>query len=874
MQPILKTLLICMALLFGTVLFGQSTYKNPIISGMNPDPSICRVGNDFYLVTSTFEYFPGLPIYQSKDLVHWKMIGYVLSRASNCPLGGAHSSGGNYAPTIRYNNGTYYVTCTNYGGQGSQGAFYVTATNPAGPWSEPHWVNNWGVDPSLLFANDSIYYVHPDDKGNFLMTTLNPATGKFYKDPKIIAHGTGSSSPEGPHLYKINDYYYLMSAEGGTGYQHMEVIQRSESPWGPYELSPTNPVISNKSAPGNPFQAIGHADLVQLQNGSWWLICLGIRPKGGNYQHLGRETFLAPVLWNADGWPKGGTNGVMKEEYPIPILSEYIWDEETNRDNFDNITLNLPWNFVRNPYDKDWSLTEKPGYLRLKGSKINLREKDSPAFVARRQTAFNMVASTKISFIPTTNNEEAGLVVRADDMNHYDLLITRFAGRRVVMLRKYLLDKVTKVNYKEISDGDIILRVSATELQYQFWVQEEGKPALLIGTAATKDISNENIGGFIGAFIGMYASGNGTPNVNPADFDWFEYEEDPILPYSWSVGSKDALNQMFAPEIISASSVSYNKVKLVWNNISNETGYIIEKNINDKFESISYTLANDTMFTDDGLSEKTLFIYRVIARNDVGYSYPSIATSVLTLPKPGPFLGAPSQILGKIEAENYDYGEYGEAWYDSDTINRGGRCRTEGVDVEDCWDTGGGYAIGWINNGEWVEYTIDVNDTIVNVELRIASQNGGSIKFELDGEEIAKTNISATGGYQTWKTVTLPNLKLTKGRNKKLKMTFLESGFNINWINFTKVTLTSINEDKNEGIKVYPNPTGDVLNIESKNFKYTHIDIYNLQGKCLLSQSIDYQPKNLLHFYLSDGQYILSLSDKEQKKTIKFIVIR
>ncbi len=530
-------LLGCVIFLLGGPLLGQTTFKNPILTGMNPDPSICRVDDDFYLVTSSFEYFPGLPIYHSRDLIHWKQIGHALSRASNCPLGGAYSSGGNYAPTIRYHNGTFYVACTNYGGQGSQGAFYVTATNPAGPWSDPHWVHSWGVDPSLLFANDSIYYLYPDDKSNFLLATVNSITGKFHKTPQIIAHGTGSASPEGPHLYKINGYYYLMSAEGGTGYQHMEVIQRSKSPWGPYEVSPINPVISHKDSPINPFQAIGHADLLQLQDGSWWLVCLGFRPRGGNYHHLGRETFLVPVTWNENGWPKGGNNGVVDSVLTAPNLPEHIWEKDPVRDDFNSTNLNLYWNFIRNPYPADWSLNEKPGYLRLRGSKVSLKEKDSPAFIGRRQSAFNLVASTKISFIPTATNEEAGLVVRGDDNNHYDLFITMIAGKRVVMFRKYLQGKIVSENYKEIPDGDIILRVSATDLQYKFWVQEEGKTATLIDFAATKDISTEEIGGFIGAYIGMYASGNGRANTNPADFDWFDFEEDLMSPYYWSVGA-------------------------------------------------------------------------------------------------------------------------------------------------------------------------------------------------------------------------------------------------------------------------------------------------------------------------------------------------
>lgn len=522
------TVVIVLSIIFwGSSSKGQTTFKNPILTGMNPDPSICRVGDDFYLVTSTFEYFPGVPVYHSKDLVHWKQIGHVLSRPSNCPLGGAYTSGGNFAPAIRYNNGTFYVTCTNYGGRGSQGAFYVTATNPAGPWSDPVWVGNWNVDPSILFANDSMYWVSPDNKGSFMVGTFDPVQKKFIKPLQLIASGLGGSSPEGPHMYKINGYYYLMSAEGGTGYEHREVIQRSKSPYGPFEPSPFNPVVSNMNHPESPFQAIGHADLVQLKDGSWWLVSLGFRPKGGKYHHLGRETFLAPVNWTEDGWPIAGKKGVMMEEFPVPNLPVHKWEKESVRDNFDNTTLALQWNFLRNPYENDWSLTEKPGCLRLKGSKVSVKEKDSPAFVGRRQTAFNMSASTKVSFVPTTANEEAGLVVHGNDANHYNLLITLHEGKRVVLFRKYLKDEVVSTKYKQIADGDIVLRITATDLEYQFWAQGKGEKAELLGTASIKDIATENIGGFIGAYIGMYASGNGSVNTNPADFDWFDYEEEP-----------------------------------------------------------------------------------------------------------------------------------------------------------------------------------------------------------------------------------------------------------------------------------------------------------------------------------------------------------
>lgn len=872
MKKVILSILVSLSLILG---HSQTTFKNPILTGMNPDPSICRVGDDYYLVTSTFEYFPGLPIYQSKDLVHWKMIGYALSRASNNPLMGCESgSGGQYAPTLRYHDSTFYVTCTNYGGQGSQGVFYVTAKNPAGPWSDPHWLDNWYVDPSLMFENDSIYYVSPDNNGSFLLGVINPNTGKFFKPLKKIAEGLGGAAPEGPHMYKIKDYYYLMSAEGGTGYDHREVIQRSKSPRGPFLASPINPVVSHRNDPNNPFQAIGHADLVQLPDSSWWLVCLGIRTKGGNYHHLGRETFLAPVSWNADGWPKVSTDGIVKEELPIPNLTEHIWEKEPIRDNFDSTELRLAWNFVRNPHAGDWSLTEKSGYLRLKGSKISFKEKDSPAFIGRRQTAFNLVASTKISFVPTAENEEAGLVVRGDDKNHYDLLITMFAGKRVVMFRRYLQEKDVNINYKEIPDGDIVLRISATDLEYKFWVQVEGKASELLGTATSKDISTEKIGGFTGTYIGIYASGNGKSNVNPADFDWFDFEEESLPPYEWSNGSKDTLNQMTAPEIISASSSSFESVKIIWKNIENETNYIIEKYADGKFDSVGATQANDTVFINNGLTGNTKYVYRIKAKNDKGLSYPSISVSVWTLPKPSPYFGTPAQVSGKIEAENYDYGEKNEAYYDSDNVNNGGRYRNDGVDIEPCWDTNNGFQICWIDGGEWVVYTVDVNDTIADIQLRVASNSGGNIKLELDGTEIAVTSIATTGGWQTWKTVTLKNVKMEMGKNKKLKVTFVSGGFNFNWINFVKLKPNAINSLKEDLISVYPNPASNKLYIKSKMFRYSNIEIFNLEGKCLLTKTISYLPENKIQFSLPAGQYVLSLNNVNEKRTVRFSVTR
>ncbi|HEX6764246.1 MAG TPA: glycoside hydrolase family 43 protein, partial [Polyangiaceae bacterium] len=280
-------------------------YRNPVIPGFHPDPSVCRVGDDYYLVTSSFEYFPGIPIFTSRDLVNWRQIGHVLTRASQDPLANVASSEGVFAPTIRYANGTFYVVSSIVSGGD---LFYVTATDPAGSWSEPHWLNEsvFGMDPSLFFDDDGkVYYTRHGDgeQGGIFQSEINLTTGQLAAAPREIWGGTGGVWPEGPHLYKINGTYYLMIAEGGTSFDHMETVARSSSPWGPFESFSGNPILTHKGRTGNPIQATGHGDLVQTQNGSYWLVFLGIRPPDGSHHHLGRETFLAPVTFNAQNWP-------------------------------------------------------------------------------------------------------------------------------------------------------------------------------------------------------------------------------------------------------------------------------------------------------------------------------------------------------------------------------------------------------------------------------------------------------------------------------------------------------------------------------------------------------------------------------------------
>lgn len=503
-------------------------FNNPVIPGFYPDPSICRVGDDYYTVHSTFEYFPGVPVMHSKDLVHWRLIGYCLTRNSQLPLQNMRASGGIYAPTIRYHDGTFYMITTNVDGGGN---FYVTAKNPAGPWSEPIWINDGGgIDPSLLFDEDGTVYYHRQQGGRHGCTaqaTIDIETGKLQGELKEIWRGTGGIWPEGPHLYKINGKYYLMISEGGTSYGHSVTVARSDSPWGPFESNPNNPILTHHELDGNPIRAVGHADLVETPDG-WWLVCLAIRPKGGYYHHLGRETFLATVAFE-DGWPVVNKTGTISLKMTAPKLPQRIWPKEPPKDNFNSKKLALKWNYLRNPYQENYSLTERPGFLRLKGSAINLNDKDSPAFIGQRQTDFNCVASTMLEFNPENENEEAGLVARQNDKFHYEIGITMRQGKRQAFFRKVIKGKVIEpVQYVDVKPGPVILTVKAEPLSYEFSCRSRDGTQKFACTALTRDLSVEEIGFddgmcFTGVYFGMYATGNGEKSATPADFDWFEY---------------------------------------------------------------------------------------------------------------------------------------------------------------------------------------------------------------------------------------------------------------------------------------------------------------------------------------------------------------
>lgn len=499
-----------------------TSYRNPIIPGFHPDPSIVRVGQDYYLVTSSFEFFPGVPIFHSRDLVHWTQIGHVLTRPSQLPLAGAPASGGVYAPTLRYHAGTFYMITTNVTGGGN---FYVTATDPAGPWSEPVWLKGQGgIDPSLFFDDDGTVYFASNggapgssEGRGIYMSTLDVKAGTMLTRPRRIWPGTGRRYTEGPHLYKMNGWYYLLVAEGGTEYGHVVTIARSRSPWGPFETCPHDPILTHRDTEADqPIQGTGHADLVQDHEGHWWTVFLAFRPLDGYAHHLGRETFLAPVTWDADGWPVVNGGHTIALDMKVGGLPATPVSPPPVRTTFDR-ALGPEWNYLRNPDPSAYS-TGADGLV-LKGGAVALGHLGSPTWVGRRQEHFVTRASTSLTFATTHSGEEAGLSIYMNPTHRYELAVRAGTGGREVFVRQ-TIGPFVSTETKAIAmrgDAPLVLEVRSSPKEYTFLAGPAG--ALKeVGKASTRYLSSEVAGGFTGVYYGLYAI------AGTATFNWFEYE--------------------------------------------------------------------------------------------------------------------------------------------------------------------------------------------------------------------------------------------------------------------------------------------------------------------------------------------------------------
>jgi alpha-N-arabinofuranosidase len=495
----------------------QVTYNNPIIPGFHSDPSICRVGDDYYLITSTFEYFPGVPVFHSKDLVNWEQIGYCLNRKEQIPNGINI-----FAATIRYNNGTFYMITTNIIGGGN---FYVTATNPAGPWSDPVWLKDLpGIDPDLFFDEDGKTYVISSP---FILSEINPETGEMSEGKKIW-NGTGGRYSEGPHIYKKDGFYYLMAAEGGTEEAHSETIARSNNIWGPYTDNPANPILAhaNAAGQGNPIQGVGHADIIQAHDNSWWIVFHGYRNISDKTHHiLGRETCLAPVNWPKNGWPVVNGNGTATVNMTCPTLPLKPVENKAVKLDFGTNKLPLEWNYVKFPNYNNYSLTEREGYLRLKGAAETMSTGVTSTFVGKRLSDFYFTATTELEFNPENENEEAGMIL-LNNGSHFDVMVSNTSNDRVIQVKLQFGQTVYKSATIKLKPGPVKLRVRGEKSTFSFSYAQGDENYTDIETADAKFLATETVGFFTGVYVGLYATGNGKESAANADYNWFEYKKD------------------------------------------------------------------------------------------------------------------------------------------------------------------------------------------------------------------------------------------------------------------------------------------------------------------------------------------------------------
>lgn len=500
-------------------------YHNPVVKGCYPDPSVCRVGNDFYLVNSTFEFFPGVPVLHSTDLVHWKTIGHCISRVGQLELApGEQSHSGIYAPSIRYKDGIFYMITTNVGNSSQNGNFYMYTKDPAGEWSDPIFLGTPGIDPSLFFDDDGKdWYVGTCSEGIYIQE-IDLIAGKVLGERTVLWHGTGGAYPEGPHIYKKNGWYYLMISEGGTERCHMLTMAKSRELCGSYHAYEGNPVMTNRSL-GLPIQSVGHADLVEDQYGNWWAVCLGTRTFAYPPRHnLGRETMLIPVDFSGD-WPVFGENGQVLDEFSVSALPGMNGGEDEvdhYATSFENKQLDLSWNGI---YALDNSLVcAGDGRLELYGNSRKLSDADQIAWIGRRQQHHNSSTKVKLTFPCTQEGEEAGLTIFTNNLHHYDAALMYIDGKRNLIFRRQI-GSLWKIEKEIPLAEDTVQLILESNLNfYTFFYIDEHDEKKELGRGETGYLTTEVGGAFTGNYIGLYSVGNGKKCITKAEFREFHYD--------------------------------------------------------------------------------------------------------------------------------------------------------------------------------------------------------------------------------------------------------------------------------------------------------------------------------------------------------------
>ncbi len=479
--------------------------NNPIIRGFYPDPSVCRAEGKYYMVCSSMQYFPGVPLFESEDLLCWKQIGHCLTRKSQVDLHGINSSGGVFAPTIRYHEGTFYMVTTN---DTYHKNFYVHTDNIYGEWSEPVFVDQGGIDPSLFFEDNKVYFMSNSDeegRGCIFQCEIDIKTGERLTESIPIWKGSGGRYLESPHLYRFGEWYYIMAAEGGTEYGHMITYARGKTPYGPFYSYEDNPVLTNRNQGGhqNLIQGIGHGDLVEDHRGKTYMVCLGFRQIGTwvPYHHLGREVFLVPIHWREDGWFTAGNNGIVDKWMEIDLDTNKTQEMGQYDASFEALGEDNPrWCYLRDPNKENYQFTE--GGVRLRGTRVSLADVASPTFLGLRQSEFNTNLQVKVS----GNAREAGITFYMDENQHYDLAVIRDNMEMNIVLRLTIGDAKCIANKVILSgEPDVIqLKVVSEPQYYNFYCVYDSKE-IFLGKAQTRYLSSEVAGGFTGVIMAMYA---------------------------------------------------------------------------------------------------------------------------------------------------------------------------------------------------------------------------------------------------------------------------------------------------------------------------------------------------------------------------------
>ena len=540
--------------------YSQDTFINPIINGGYPDPSIVRVENDFYIVNSSFEYFPALPIHHSKDLVNWELIGYGIDRPSQgtgkVNLYDVQQQGGIHAPSIRYHDGLFYIVTTNVYSPVDKSKptemvnFILTAKNPAGPWSDPYVIEGApGIDPDIFFDdNGKVWFVGTHDTGNpnkngigeIWIQELDLNNWKLKGQRHSIWRGAcGGCCVEGPHIYKQYGRYYLMVAEGGTSYNHAVMIASSKNIEGPYDSNPKNPILTSRHLSNNNWvHSTGHADLVQLKDKRWYMVSLGIRNEMDSTSNMGRETHLMPVVWEEAWdnwvevekgrwepviikWPVVAPNtGKVERNTSIPFFEKKQNINYSFYDDFTSTKLDLQWNFRRVPRENTYELNSKNKTLKLNLSPESFELRSQYNLMGFRQKETEFEYSSSMNFKPKKNFSEAGLSIFSQDDNYINFTVKKHNNKTLLNLsvkpRDQKLDIIKSIPLKY--NENIILKIVSKDNKYIYYYSLDDGNSFDVFTETGANLVLCK--GYIGTNLGLYASSNGYKTKEYAEFEW------------------------------------------------------------------------------------------------------------------------------------------------------------------------------------------------------------------------------------------------------------------------------------------------------------------------------------------------------------------